>query len=111
VDWIDFESFGFDLAHSASFHSKENNAPSKPGIKHQAHLAANEGHRLIYQTGRALHQLPEPFGANAIAFMARESVVWPINPGLAGSETVPVCPACTADKEQADATLAMAVAW
>jgi hypothetical protein len=22
-----------DLAHSASFHSKENNAPSKPGIK------------------------------------------------------------------------------
>jgi hypothetical protein len=23
-----------NLAHSASFHSKENNAPSKPGIKH-----------------------------------------------------------------------------
>ncbi|MFA0925232.1 hypothetical protein, partial [Xanthomonas fragariae] len=23
-----------NLAHSASFHSRENNAPSKPGIKH-----------------------------------------------------------------------------
>jgi hypothetical protein len=23
-----------NLAHSVSFHSKENNAPSKPGIKH-----------------------------------------------------------------------------
>jgi hypothetical protein len=29
-----------NLAHSASFHSKENNAPSKPGIKNLAFMGS-----------------------------------------------------------------------
>jgi hypothetical protein len=37
-----------NLAHSASFHSKENNAPSKPGIKHLGHRDSGRfaGHLL-----------------------------------------------------------------
>jgi hypothetical protein len=38
-----------NLAHSASFHSLENNAPSNPGIKHLAFGETSGGFRRLIQ--------------------------------------------------------------
>ena len=71
-----------NLAHSASFHSKENNAPSKPGIKHlglldSATQAGADGWLFFYQSVEFLetHQTAARLAGNGPIFVQQQDIV------------------------------------